>query len=43
VFELVSTNKRINRDALKRLFEIINYKITYEQFNEVASRAFSNK
>lgn len=43
VFELVSTNKRINRDALKRLFEIINYRITYEQFNEIATRAFSVK
>lgn len=43
VFELVSTNKRVNRDSLKRLFEIINYKITYEQFNEIANRAFSSK
>lgn len=43
VFELVSTNKRVNRDSLKRLFDIINYKITYEQFNEIAGRAFAVK
>ena len=31
IFEMVSTNKKINRVGLKRIFQIINYKISMDQ------------